>query len=206
MRYTALSTSKFSFRFSVIVLLACGAAARQSPTYKLGRTPTEAEVRAWDHAVGPDGKELPAGSGSAVEGARIYATKCSFCHGKNAEGIFPFPRLAGGVGTYNTPNPIRSSAAYLPYATTIWDFINRAMPRFNEGTLKPDQVYALTALLLYRSGIIKEDDVMDAKSVTELQMPYRNAYVPSDLGEISNLKKRACRLGHCPGPDPTAAR
>jgi hypothetical protein len=73
-----------------------------------------------------------------------------------------------------------------------------------EGTLKPDQVYALAALLLYRSSIIKEDDVMDAKSVTELQMPYRNAYVPSDLAEIGNLKQRGCRLGHCPGPDPAA--
>jgi len=178
MRYTALSTSKFSFRFSVIVLLACGAAAGQSPTYKLGRTPTEAEVRAWDHAVGPDGKELPAGSGSAVEGARIYATKCSFCHGKNAEGIFPFPRLAGGVGTYNTPNPIRSSAAYLPYATTIWDFINRAMPRESEGTLTPDEIYAVTAFILFKNGTIKETDVLDKKSLPEIVMPNRFGFFP----------------------------
>jgi cytochrome c len=89
-----------------------------------------------------------------------------------------------------------------PFTSTIWDFINRAMPRYNEGTLKPDEVYALTALLLYRVGIIKVDDVMDAKSLTEVRMPNRDGYVPSDLAEIGDIKKRACRLGHCPGPDP----
>ena len=178
MRYTALSTSKSSFRLLAIVLLAFGAAAAQSPTYKVGRTPTDAEIRAWDHAVGPDGKELPAGSGSAVEGAKIYASKCSFCHGKNAEGIFPFPRLAGGVGTYNTPNPIRSSAAYLPFATTIWDFINRAMPREAEGTLSPDEIYALTAFILFKNGTIKETDVLDRKTLPEIVMPNRYGFFP----------------------------
>jgi len=178
MRYTAPSTSKSSFRLLAIVLLAFGVAAAQSPTYKVGRTPTDAEIRAWDHAVGPDGKELPAGSGSAVEGAKIYASKCSFCHGKNAEGIFPFPRLAGGVGTYNTPNPIRSSAAYLPYATTIWDFINRAMPREAEGTLSPDEIYALTAFILFKNGTIKETDVLDRKTLPEVVMPNRYGFFP----------------------------
>jgi hypothetical protein len=100
---------------------------------------------------------------------------------------------------------IRGTIAAWPYATTIWDFINRTMPRFNEGPLKPDQVYALTALLLYRSEIIKEDDVMDAKAVRELQMPNRNGFVPSNLADIGNVKERACSLGHCPGPDPASA-
>ena len=80
------------------------------------------------------------------------------------------------------------------------------MPRFNEGTLTHDQVYALTAVLLFRAGIIGEDDVMDAQSLPKLQMPNRNGFVPSDLAEIGNFEKRACRLGHCPGPDPVAAK
>lgn len=178
MRCTTLSISRSSFLLPAMVLLACGAAMAQSPTYKMGRTPTEAELRAWDHAVGPDGKELPAGSGSAVEGAKIFAAKCFFCHGKNAEGIFPFPRLAGGVGTLNTPTPIRSSGSYLPFATTIWDFINRAMPRDAEGTLTSDEVYAVTAFILFKNGTIKETDVLDKKSLVEVQMPNRNGFFP----------------------------
>jgi S-disulfanyl-L-cysteine oxidoreductase SoxD len=179
MRCTTLSISRSSFLLPVMALLACGAAMAQSPTYKMGRTPTEEELRAWDHAVGPDGKELPAGSGSAVEGAKTFAAKCSFCHGKNAEGIFPFPRLAGGVGTLNSPTPIRSSGSYLPFATTIWDFINRAMPRDAEGTLTSDEVYAVTAFILFKNGIIKETDVLDKKSLVEVQMPNRNGFYPN---------------------------
>jgi S-disulfanyl-L-cysteine oxidoreductase SoxD len=179
MRCTPISTSKSSFLLPAVLLLACGASWAQGPTYKLGRTPTEAEVKAWDHAVGPEGKELPAGSGSAVEGAKVFAAKCSFCHGKNAEGIFPWPRLAGGVGTLNTPTPIRSSGSYLPYATTIWDFINRAMPRDAEGTLSPGEVYAVTAFILFKNGIIKETDVLDKKSLVEVKMPNRDGFFPT---------------------------
>jgi S-disulfanyl-L-cysteine oxidoreductase SoxD len=192
-----------NFFVSVAVLAASAAVSAQTTPYQnVGRPATAEEIQVWDISVSPAGKELPAGKGTAKEGAPIYTAKCAVCHGQTMGIAGPLgPALVAKKG-----GNLRGTIAAWPYATTVWDFINRAMPRFNEGTLKPDQVYALTALLLYRSGIIKEDDVMDAKSVTELQMPYRNAYVPSDLGEISNLKKRACRLGHCPGPDPTAAR
>jgi len=179
MRCTPISMSKSSFLLAVTILFACSAAMAQGSTYKMGRAPTEAELKAWDHAVGPEGKELPAGSGSAVEGAKTFAAKCSFCHGKNAEGIFPWPRLAGGVGTLNTPNPIRSSGSYLPYATTIWDFINRAMPRDAEGTLSSDEVYALTAFILFKNGTIKETDVLDKKTLVEVKMPNRDGFFPN---------------------------
>lgn len=192
-----------NFFVSVAVLAASATVSAQTTPYQnVGRPATAKEIQVWDISVSPAGKELPAGKGTAKEGAPIYTAKCAMCHGQTMGIAGPLgPALVAKKG-----GNLRGTIAAWPYATTVWDFINRAMPRFNEGTLKPDQVYALTALLLYRSGIIKEDYVMDAKSVTELQMPYRNAYVPSDLGEISNLKKRACRLGHCPGPDPTAAR
>jgi len=179
MRCTPISMSRSSVLLPAVLLLACGVSWAQGPTYKLGRTPTEAEVKAWDHAVGPEGKELPAGSGSAVEGAKLFAAKCSFCHGRNAEGIFPWPRLAGGVGTLNTPTPIRSSGSYLPYATTIWDFINRAMPRDAEWTLNSSEVYALTAFILFKNGTIKETDVLDKKSLVEVKMPNRDGFFPT---------------------------
>jgi S-disulfanyl-L-cysteine oxidoreductase SoxD len=186
----------------VVALVACSAAAAQTTPYQnVGRPATADEIRVWDISVGPAGKELPPGKGTAKEGAPIYAARCAVCHGLTMEESGPLgPSLVAKKG-----GNIRGTIAAWPFATSIWDFINRAMPRFNEGTLKPDQVYALTAFLLYRSGIIKEDDFMDAKSVTELQMPLRNAYVPSRLEDIHDIKKRGCRLGHCPGPDPAAA-
>jgi mono/diheme cytochrome c family protein len=187
----------------VAALAVCSAAAAQTTPYQnVGRPATAEEIQAWDISISPAGRELPPGKGSAKEGAPLYAAKCAMCHGQTTDEAGPLgPALVAKKGGNQ-----RGTIAAWPFATTVWDFINRAMPRFNEGTLKPDQVYALTAFLLYRSGIIKEDEVLDAKSVIELQMPYRNAYVPSDLAEIGNMEKRACRLGHCPGPDPAAAK
>jgi S-disulfanyl-L-cysteine oxidoreductase SoxD len=196
--FTTRCSSIFVF---VIVASGCSAAAAQTTRYEnVGRTPTQEEIRVRDISVGPQGKELPPGKGTAREGAPIYAAKCAGCHGPTGEEDGPLgPRLIG------TKKFEKGTVIAWPFATTIWDFINRAMPRYNEGTLKPDQVYSLTALLLYRSGIIKEDDVLDARSLPEVQMPNRNGYVPSRLEDLADVKKRGCRLGHCPGPDPDAA-
>jgi hypothetical protein len=171
------SISKSSFLLPVMVLLTSGVALAQSPTYKVGRPPTDAEIRAWDNVVGADGKELPPGSGTAIEGEKIYAAKCAFCHGKTGvEG--PYPRLIGGKGTLNTPTPILTTGSFWPFATTIWDYINRSMPRDTEGSLTPSEVYSLTAFLLFKNEIIKETDVMDPKTLVELQMPNRNGFYP----------------------------
>lgn len=180
-----------------LVLTVCSAASAQTTKFEnLGRSATPDEIKAWDIAIGPAGKELPPGRGTAKEGTPIFAAKCAACHGQTGEDGGPLgPRIVGPKGT-----PV--GVQVWPFTSTIWDFINRAMPRYNEGTLKPDEVYALTALLLYRIGVIKVDDVMDAKSLTEVRMPNRDGYVPSDLAEIGDVKKRACHLGHCPGPDP----
>ncbi len=173
------SISKSSLLLPVIVLLTSGVALAQSPTYKVGRPPTDAEMRAWDIVVGPDGKELPPGSGNAIEGAKVYAAKCAFCHGKTGvEG--PYPQLVGGKGTLNTPTPILTTGSFWPFATMIWDYINRAMPRDAERTLTPNEVYSLTAFLLFRNDIIKETDVMDPKTLVELQMPNRNGFYPAN--------------------------
>ncbi len=182
MRRTALYRSMIStgnFLLPVTVLLACSAALAQSPTYKIGRTPTAAEVHEWDEVVGPDGKELPPGKGSAVEGGPIYAAKCAVCHGKNGEGISPFKPLIGGQGTLASPTPRITVGSYAPYATLIWDFTYRAMPRGAERSLTPDEVYAVTAYILYRNNIIKETDVMDQNSLPEVQMPNRNGFYPN---------------------------
>jgi len=178
MRFIASFNLKPSLLLGAAILFACSVALAQGPTYRIGRAPTADEVKAWDHAVGPDGKELPPGSGTGVDGAKIFGQKCSFCHGKNGQGIFPTPKLTGGVGTLNSYKPIRTSVSYLPYATTIWDFINRAMPRDAEWTLSSDEVYSLTAFILSRDGVIKETDVLDKKTLPEVIMPNRYGFFP----------------------------
>jgi mono/diheme cytochrome c family protein len=174
----------------------------QMPSYSnVGRTPTKEEIRAWDISVGPDGKGLPPGSGTAKEGATIYAAKCAVCHGPAAEGGQIGPRLEGGKAeqeTLTTLRPVKTVGSYWPYATTVWDYINRAMPRDQEGSLTPNEVYALTAFILYKSAIIQESDVLDAKTLPKVQMPNRNGFVPRRFTDIPDERKRGCRQGNCP--------
>ena len=170
-----------SFRFflPVIALVVCHAAWAQSPTYGLGKTPTEDEIRAWDISISPTGKELPPGHGTAKEGAQVYTQKCSICHGATgSEG--PAPMVIKRQNPPAVPGPCLSPcirdanvmAMHAPYATVIWDFINRGMPFKQEGSLKPDEVYALTAFILYKNGVIGgEDDVLDQQSLPKVKMP-----------------------------------
>src|ERR1700686_2811675 len=185
-----------------IFLLAANAAQAQSPSYSnVGRTPTKEEIQAWDIGVGPDGKGLPAGQGTAKEGAPIFAAKCAACHGAAGQGGPIGPRVVGGkadLETLTTVRPVRSVGGYWPYATTVWDFINRAMPRGQSGTLTPHEVYAVTAFILAKSDIIKEADVLDAKTLPKVEMPNRNGFVPAKFSDIPDEKKPGCKKGVCP--------
>jgi cytochrome c len=164
---------------ALAVTVACVGVLAQTPSYNsVGRTPTQEEIRAWDISVGPAGKELPPGSGTAKEGAAIYTRKCAACHGPTLEGGNGGPALVGGQGTLTTLRVQRTIGSYWPFATTIWDYINRAMPTTQRGSLSANEVYALTAFLLYKNGIIQENDAMDAKSLPEVRMPNRNNFVP----------------------------
>src|SRR5882762_5012311 len=150
----------------IVILGVCQPGWAQSPTYGLGKTPSAEEIRAWDIAISPDGKELPPGSGTAKEGAPLYAQKCASCHGATGSGGRA-PQLIKSESTSGGPclSPcIRGAnvmAIHSPYATTIWDYINRGMPFAKEGSLKADEVYALTAFLLFKNGVIPEDQMVD---------------------------------------------
>ena len=167
------------------------AALAQSPTYGVGRTPTAEEIRAWDISIGPTGAELPPGHGTAKEGAQLYVQKgCAVCHGKTGlEGAAP--NLKGKADPKTTDTwergrilPIRS-----PFATTVWDYINRAMPLGKEGSLTPDEVYSLTAFLLYINEVIPEDQVLDNQSLPKVKMPIGDAYA-----SLPDWKPRTRRL------------
>ena len=187
-------TTRFGFNLAALLIIASAAALAQTPRYNLGKAATTDEIRAWDISIGPDGKELPPGGGSAVEGAKVYAQQCAACHGTTGEDAKGSPRLFGGKGTLNTPMPIKTVGSYWPFATSIWDYVNRAMPRNKPGSLNADQVYGLTAYLLYKNGIVQENDVMDAKTLPKVQMPNRNGFQPP----IPEIVQKHCRTGTCP--------
>ena len=177
-------------RVLACALLMGASVLAQSPTYGVGRTPTAEEIRAWDISIGPHGEELPPGSGTVMAGAQLYRSKgCAGCHGANAiDGKAPILRSKAGaeveLWSRGRILPLRA-----PFATTVWDYINRAMPLNREGTLTPDEVYALTAYMLFINDVIKEDTVLDANSLPKVKMP-----IGEDYARLPEWKPKTPRL------------
>ena len=165
-------------------------ALAQGPTYGIGRTPTAEEIRARDISIGPTGEELPPGKGSAKEGAIAYRAKgCAGCHG--ATGIGGSAPILKSRDPSNPDVWARGRILPLraPFATTVWDYINRGMPLNREGTLTPDEVYALTAYLLFINGVIPEDQVLDQQNLAQVKMPLGDHYA-----SLPDWKPRTQRL------------
>lgn len=155
--------------------------------FGIGRAPTRSELAAWDGDIGPDGAELPAGRGSARDGAAIYRAQCSACHGANGEGIEPvFPALVGrdprgeSFDFAGDPSIPRTIGNYWPYATALYDYIRRAMPLYTPGSLNADETYAVTAYLLAANKIIPDSATLDAAALRAVRMPARDRFVPDD--------------------------
>ena len=187
----------FRTRFSklltaTIALSASVTALAQGPTYQLGRVPSQEEIKARDTAVSPDGKELPPGRGTAKEGETVYVEKCRSCHGPNATGS----ALHRGLVPLGNAKPVKIPFSLVPYATTVWDFINRAMPQTKPGSLTPDEVYAVTAYVLYRNDVITNTDVLDAMSLPKVRMPNRDNFLPVEIDWTPGQRRP---LGHYPG-------
>ena len=162
----------------------------QSPTYGVGRTPTAEEIRRMDISIGPTGEELPSGRGTAKEGAQVFEQKgCIACHGAaGLGGMAPIlqskkdPKLP--IWERERILPLRA-----PFATIVWDYINRGMPAGREGTLTADEVYALTAYLLFINKVIPEDEVLDQQSLPKVKMP-----IGDDYGKLHEWKPNTPRL------------
>ena len=173
------------WKFSVSVLVAAAGLSAQSPKYGVGQAATPEQIRGLGAAIAPDGGGLPEGSGTVAAGREVFAARCSRCHGEKGEGGVG-GALMGGQGTLGTAKPVKTVGSYWPYATTVWDYINRAMPFDQPGLLKAPEVYAVVAYILNLNGIISNDQVMDAKSLPKVKMPNRDGFVADPRPDVGN--------------------
>jgi cytochrome c len=155
--------------------LAAPQPADRTLAYGFGKTATPAEIAGWDIDVRPDGTGLPPGRGSVEEGQQIYDAKCASCHGTFGESTDYLP-LAGGVGSLGTSQPVRTTGSKLNYATTLFDYIRRAMPFPDPKTLSDDEVYALTAYVLNLNDVLPADAALDRDSLPKVKMPNRDGF------------------------------
>jgi mono/diheme cytochrome c family protein len=166
--------------FAIIALvLSLSAVPALAQNAGLGKPLTEGDIKQWDIAILPDGTNLPTGSGTPAKGAKIFAEKCSACHGDAGKGgIAPYyPALVGGQPLTNGIDTVKTIANYYAYATTIFDYTRRAMPYNMPRSLTDDEVYSLTAYILSLNKLIGDDDVMDAKTLPQVKMPNRDNFI-----------------------------
>jgi cytochrome c len=155
----------------------------------LGRPASTDEMKQRDITVLPTGAGLPDGKGTAAQGETVYRDKCAACHGASGEGNPPQgTQLVGGVGTLASDNPVRTVGSYWPYATSVWDYIHRAMPLTKPGSLSTDDTYAVVAFLLNRNKIIQPDEVMNQETLPKVRMPNRDGFIRDARPDI---QKRA---------------
>jgi S-disulfanyl-L-cysteine oxidoreductase SoxD len=175
-----MSTRDLARTVAALALAGCASAsapaARIMETPHLGREATPAQVAGWDISVGPDGAGLPPGRGTAAMGATVYEQKCQVCHGAKGAGQ-PNDRLVGGQGTLAGKAPVRTIGSYWPYATTVFDYVRRAMPYTQPQSLTADETYAVTAYLLNLNGIIGDQDEMNAHTLPKVTMPNQANFI-----------------------------
>jgi cytochrome c len=166
---------------AALFALASPVFAQQSPN--LGKPISPEDLAAWDISIGPDGAGLPPGSGTVKQGEAVFVAKCQACHGEKGAGR-PNDRLVGGQGSLpGDKPPVKTIGSYWPYATTLFDYIRRAMP-FNESkSLSSDEVYGVVAYLLNLNGVIPESETMNAQSLPKVTMPNREGFVVFTRGK-----------------------
>jgi cytochrome c len=149
----------------------------------LGHVATPDEIASWDISIGPDGAGLPPGSGTPTQGETVYAQKCAACHGEKGAGK-PNDQLVGGRGSLSGEQaPVKTVGSFWPYATTLFDYIRRAMPLNEAKSLSDDEVYAVCAYILELNGIIGQAEVMDSQTLPQVQMPNRDGFIPFSRGK-----------------------
>lgn len=160
---------------AIAATLAADAVCAGEP-YGIGREATPQEIAGWDIDVSPNGAGLPPGRGDVRQGETIFGERCASCHGARGEGK-PMDPLVGGEGTLRDRKPEKTVGSYWPYATTLFDYVRRAMPLNAPQSLKPDEVYAVSAYVLFLNGIVPQDTTLDADNLAKIKMPNRNGFV-----------------------------
>jgi len=182
---------------SILGCIVCSATGGElAQRQEFGRPAMPDEIKLWDIDVRPNGQGLPDGSGTVAHGKEVYSTWCQGCHGPNGQGGIK-DRLVGGQGTLTSDKPIKTVGSYWPYATTLFDYIHRAMPYPVPGSLSADDTYAVVAYLLNLNGIVPADGKLDQESLPKIKMPNRDGFIPDDVFKIDNEAPiPECRCRH----------
>ena len=167
-------------------MLAGVPATAEVGAYGIGQAATDVEIAGWDIDIRPDGKGLPAGSGSVEDGEMMYEEKCASCHGSFGEGVGRYPVLSGGEGTLSDERPEKTVGSFWPYASTLWDYINRAMPFPQPQSMSAEEVYAITAYVLYLNDLVEDDFVLTADNLASIEMPNKDGFFFDDRPDTNN--------------------
>lgn len=173
---------------AVLALAATACATARPERLGIGHQVTEAEIARWNMDVSPDNGGLPFGHGSVAGGRLIYDRVCATCHGGKGEGVAPSPRLAGGMGSLATAKPVQTIGSFWPYSETVFDYVRRAMPFSDPGSLSDDEVYAVTAYLLYLNGIVPADADLDGPRLAAIRMPNRDGFIRDDRPDTGQAR------------------
>jgi len=179
----------------IAVVLGLPVHAQAQSHYGIGRPATQTEIAGWNIDVDRNGDNLPPGSGSVAHGREVFEQQCAACHGAKGEGGVG-DRLVGGQGTLATPKPVRTVGSYWPYATTLFDYIRRAMPQNAPQSLGNDDVYAVSAYILRLNGLIPADTTLDAGALRAIKMPNRNMFVGDPRPDVKNPACETDCAGH----------
>ena len=177
---TMYALVKATLAIGLMLALTSAPALPAERPFNLGKIATAEEVAGWDIDVRPDGLGAPTGTGNAIDGEEVYADLCAACHGDFGEGIDRWPELVGGEGSLNTHDPIKTTGSYWPYASTLYDYIYRAMPFGEAQSLSHDETYQIVAFLLYMSDIIEDDFDLSHANIGTIEMPNRDGFFMPD--------------------------
>ncbi len=174
---------------------AAGTAEGEARKFGLGRPALPEEIAAWDIDVRPDGQGLPEGSGTVAEGEEIYLQQCASCHGDFGEGLGRWPALAGGADSLTSEDPVKTVGSYWPFLSTVYDYVHRAMPFGNAQSLSDDEVYALTAYILYLNFIVEDTDFeLSKENFTDITLPNEGQFFMDDREDVEfeKFKREPC--------------
>lgn len=186
--------SKFPKLVIGTALLSVLAAPVWAEKMGLGRAALPEEVAAWDRDVSPDGTGLPEGSGDVLTGEELFSTNCASCHGEFGEGVDNWPKLAGGKDTLADADPLKTVGSYWPHLSTTFDYVQRSMPFGNAQSLSADEVYAITAYILYNNDLVDEDFVLSKENFAEVVLPNAGGFIldDRDTAEVPIFTREPC--------------